>query len=538
MLADPRDAGRTTWLSQPFQIVARVRSPNGSGWGKLVSWVDDDGRNQWVVLLQRDLLGDPRNEAIKRLVDHGLRIAPREIRHLVDAISSYETGQRATVAEQGGWLGKTYMLGGEAFAPPDTEQVVYPGATEAFDEAGSLESWREQVANRCAGNSRLIIAVCAAFAAPLVRLIGLDGFGLHFRGSSSTGKTTALRVAASVWGSKVGTWRSTGNGLEAAAALSNDNLLCLDELSECDGRDVGGVVYMLANGFGKARAHRDGSAKPRANFKLSILSTGEVGIHDKIRDSGGGGRQTAGQSVRIVEISADAGCGYGMFELLGPALGPGELADQLRAACLENRGTAGRRFLGGLVSEPESCRSRFEEFRLEFREACIPVSDGQTRRVAEMFAVLAAAGELVTDLGITGWQQGEAGEAARTCFQNWLDNRGGTGSFEEKAAVDAVRAFIEQHGESRFHRLGGDRPTQNRVGFRQMVQGTDECYCFFGQTWRDVVLQGHDAGLAARALRSRGYLVAEPGRLQANVRGVDKQLHRVYAVSPNILIGP
>ena len=82
------------------------------------------------------------------------------------------------------------------------------------------------------GNSRLVLAVSCAFAALLLHPAGAESGGLHFVGESSTGKTTALKVAASVFGAPdyLQRWRATTNGIESLAALRSDTLLVLDEL--------------------------------------------------------------------------------------------------------------------------------------------------------------------------------------------------------------------------------------------------------------------------------------------------------------------
>ena len=46
--------------------------------------------------------------------------------------------------------------------------------------------------------------------------------------------------------------------MEGAAALFNDGLLVLDEISECNPHDVGAIIYALGNGRGKQRAGRTG----------------------------------------------------------------------------------------------------------------------------------------------------------------------------------------------------------------------------------------------------------------------------------------
>jgi putative DNA primase/helicase len=69
-------------------------------------------------------------------------------------------------------------------------------------------------------------------------------------------------MAGSVFGDEhfKQSWRATSNGLEGASAMANDSLLALDEISECDPKEIGAVVYALANGSGKQRANKNGGA--------------------------------------------------------------------------------------------------------------------------------------------------------------------------------------------------------------------------------------------------------------------------------------
>ena len=65
--------------------------------------------------------------------------------------------------------------------------------------AGTLKAWQDKVAAPAVCSSRMVTAVLAAFAAPLLLLAGrrAGGFGLSFSGATSTGKTTALQMAKS-----------------------------------------------------------------------------------------------------------------------------------------------------------------------------------------------------------------------------------------------------------------------------------------------------------------------------------------------------
>lgn len=102
----------------------------------------------------------------------------------------------------------------------------------AYSQTGTLQDWKDNVAALAAGNSRMVFAVSCAFASTLSDIVGMESGGFHFRGSSSSGKTTALHLAASVFGQPsryIRLWRTTANGLEGLAALHNDSLLILDD---------------------------------------------------------------------------------------------------------------------------------------------------------------------------------------------------------------------------------------------------------------------------------------------------------------------
>jgi hypothetical protein len=58
--------------------------------------------------------------------------------------------------------------------PVESERIIYQsgGSVEhAFRSRGALEDWQREIAALCAGNSRLIFAVCTALAAPLLQIV-------------------------------------------------------------------------------------------------------------------------------------------------------------------------------------------------------------------------------------------------------------------------------------------------------------------------------------------------------------------------------
>jgi uncharacterized protein (DUF927 family) len=336
-------------------------------------------------------------------------------------------------------------------------------------------------------------------------------------------------------------WRTTSNSLEATAEAHCDALLCLDEIGEVNAREVSAIAYMLANGSGKGRGRRDGSARRVAQWVVLFLSSGEIGLADKIAEDGNK-RARAGQEVRFVDIPADAGAGHGAFENLHGAPHGGELAEQLRVATLKYYGTPIRRFLELLIqrcgSDLQQLKERLKQSRHDFlgREIPDPVS-GQVRSVCSRFALIAAGGELATEFGITGWPKGEADRAAAICFKAWLDRRGTSGDQETEAGIRQVRSFIEAYGDSHFYAAWEKDAERvvNRAGFRKRtheVGGWE--YYVLPEQWRDELARGYDSSALAFAMIERGLMTGESGKSSVLIR-VRGQRMRAYRITPKIL---
>ncbi len=519
------------WVCSPLHITAMTRDADGNAWGRLLEFNDNDNHpHRWAMPLE--LLAGDGGEYRRALLSMGLEIAPslQARQRLTEYIQTAPVTARARCVNKTGWHDDAFVLADETLGE-NGERLLLQSLHEpaAMRTAGNLEQWRAGVGRFCIGNSRLTLAVSAAFAAPLLDITGDESGGLNFQGASSTGKTTALAAAVSVWGGPdyLQRWRATTNGLEATATVHNDALLCLDELAQVDAREAGNVAYMLANGTGKQRARRDGMAKPKSTWRLLFLSAGEIGLAQHMREAGKKAR--AGQEVRLADIPADAGAEYGLFEVLHGYPDGAALADSIKDAARTNYGTPVRAFLAALVDmNRDKLWERLRSLRADFTGESLPNNaDGQARRVCDRFALIAAGGELATGLNLTGWERGAATQAASVCFRAWLDNRGGAGSQEEKTALAQVREFFELHGNSRFSRLDGDesRPTINRAGFKRETQDGTAEYFLLPEVWRSEVCTGLDARFVARLCVERGMI--KPGR-----DGKHTSVHRLGDMGP------
>ncbi len=451
--------GEKTFICAPLRVVAMTRNERGEAWGRLLEFKDPEDREHLWACPIKLLAGDGVTFR-EALMERGLVISPAKNAraHLSIYVQTAEPGRFVHCAEQTGW---TVIDGRHVFVLPDatigpdsgTTRVLYLGdVVSGYGVRGTLDEWQETLGRWCGGNSRLLLSVSMAFAAPLLGLCGAEGGGVHFRGGSSSGKTTALRAAVSVAGGPdaLQRWRGTSNGLEAAACGHNDGLLALDEMGQVAATEAGEIAYMLANGAEKLRGARTGGLREVRRWRLLFLSSGELGLADHMLTAGK--RARAGQEVRLLDIPADTGK-HGAFEELHGHKDGAEFSRAIMKASGQFHGTAFRAFLEKLTAmDSEEPREFIEMKHDQFIRANLTGRDpcGQAIRAGHRFALIATAGELAAQFKIVPWPDGAASWAARVCFDAWLKARGGAGNQEPRDMLAQVRHFLEQHRESRF----------------------------------------------------------------------------------------
>ncbi|WP_417693929.1 DUF927 domain-containing protein [Pseudomonas sp.] len=529
------DDGEARPVCSPLEILARTRDDKGHNWGLLVEFDDPDGQKKRWNIPARTMTGDFGKDVLGPLVDMGLRLAgSRSGRNARNDLQSYlqgfDSAQRARLVTRLGWHGNAFLLPERQIGSHDEHLHFYEAGAQLppISESGTLEQWQEQIGALCIGNHRLAFVVSVAFAGPLLNMLGHESGGFHLYGDSSGGKTTHLQVAGSVYGGPrvVRSWRSTDNALESIAAAHSDGLLVLDEIGMCDPRIIGETVYMLGNGTGKARANDRGQAGRQVQeWRLLFLSTGEKTLAQHMAEANK--ELKAGMEVRMLAVPADASKGLGMFDVLSGFDDAAALSDALKARVAKYYGTPLTAFLAALC-EPGKMHGWSTILRrtLEgFVAKALPASaSGQAHRAAARFGLAAAAGELATALGITGWPDGTATTAARVCLSAWLNERGGAGNLEGDAILARLRQIIERFGESRFTRWEtaaakidehGPR-TIDRLGFRKTLEHgmgdtmhTTHTYYVLPEAWRSEIFRGMNINSVNKELLHRGVL--EPG---------------------------
>lgn len=234
----------------------------------------------------------PREDMVnsRLLVKHGavgMPVNSGNSADLVAFLAACETagGQAIAATEyttRTGWHGDEYISG------PGGPMELSDESGEFADwrADGTFEDWRDGI-GIIAAHPVPWVLLYAACVGPLLRWLDL-GFCpiVDLAGPSGRGKTTCMRLAASVYGrpeesapgGSIRTWSLTPSYIERIAARTWDAALLIDDSRRRGANvNIGEVLYMLAQGRGKGRA-TIGGVQATSTWRTVILSTGEAPV--------------------------------------------------------------------------------------------------------------------------------------------------------------------------------------------------------------------------------------------------------------------
>lgn len=342
------------------------------------------------------------------------------------------------------------------------------------DTSGTLEEWQKTIASIALHSSRVVLALCAAFAAPLLNPLRAESTAFHFVGVSSIGKSAMLNAACSVWGSRddyLSNWGTTVSALETWAAGLSDCVGIKDEWAQASAEVAEAVPYLIGNEHGKERATADLKKRETARFKLLLLSSGEIGLVEKRAKA----RIAEGEYNRFVDIPA---CGdssqFGVFDSLPEGITSGAVvANQIFENSRRFYGVAARHFVCSLIDHIKrkgvnSFRQEYARFEERFLKDVSAFDSSTYQRMAKRFAVVAFAGSLAERFGVLDWEGGTAFRNTVDCFRLW---RSGGSSPEARAndILTAIRDYAARFGSKFREYYRSDPTTQtNADGFETL----------------------------------------------------------------------
>lgn len=310
--------------SVPVWVSTIQRTFDSQDWSMALRWRDHDGKVKSAIFAYEHLMG--RNSRLEALMRNGLFVLPGELGKLqryiavsasLPSIPRVRTRRSLGLftLERGGKEQLAFMLPSRCLVPQpapgegdeptpahaeNNEVISFHPTIEsktyaAYSSAGSLDDWKHLIES-VKGNPLVTFAVCTALAGPFLEPAGVDNAIFHVFGKSSIGKTTTLQAAVSVWGcaadpercgraevTLVERWNSTANALEPIAATHSNMFLAMDELGSNGDGNLS--VYNLTSGKGKSRMTDTGGLRDDHRWRLSILSSGELSMQQKIEES-------------------------------------------------------------------------------------------------------------------------------------------------------------------------------------------------------------------------------------------------------------
>jgi hypothetical protein len=335
------------------------------------------------------------------LAAHGFPVTSNTARRMVDYLAAFEAANPQLpvqrVSSHLGWQGKDgadgFLWGHTHLATEATPPIKFRGLAPGdeqlaagFTSAGTLEDWLAAVGG-LAPYPSAALALYTAFVPPLLSVLGAPNFIVDIANATSTGKTTAARISASVWGqpdeklpdSVVQSWDNTKVWVERAASTLSDLPLFLDDTKRAKWpQHVSDTVYAVAQGRGKGRGNIFSMERVRS-WRTVAISTGEAPATSFTRD---GGARMRCLEVRGMPFNQkdDATC---------------RLVDSLNIAVTRNHGHAGPGFVSWLIDHRENWPA--------LRAAYEDLKETYSGRLATYFAAIHVAAYLVHDLFALPW---------------------------------------------------------------------------------------------------------------------------------------
>jgi hypothetical protein len=260
---------------------------------------------------------------------------------------------------------------------PGDEQIV-----DAWHQQGSFDEWRRAL-RLVRDRPRVLAGFYGALVPPLLPIVGCPNFIMDWAHRTSAGKTTTLRLAASVWGnpnedavdSVLRSWDSTQVYIERGASIISGLPLILDETKRVkDPRLVANVMYEVATGQGRGRGNVRSTNYLRT-WRTVLLSTGEA---------------------PAVSFTQDGGTRARCLEIRGAPFGDtspetATVVNKLNAAIKGNYGHAGLAFVQWLIRHKHEWPRIEEEYRALIQHYCRQAPTGTDPAVVGRLAQYAAA---------------------------------------------------------------------------------------------------------------------------------------------------
>jgi hypothetical protein len=438
-----------------------------------------------------------------------------------------------------------FLLGHELLSPSSTTDpshlhwVTFQGNDDGDHQLangyrckGQLAVWKQAVA-KLEEFPTAVLLIAASFAPPLLEILDVGSFSIDLAGVTTSGKTTQITYAASVWGvndpahadSLVRPFNATSVCRERMLQTLRHVPTFVDETKLAqDNREVAQFIYLVGQGRSRGRGSPKGIQAQQSTRTITFLTGEQPATHFT---------QDAGTRARVLTSWGPP------FGEISPRIG--KLISALNAVVRENYGHAGRQYVQYLLDtqlEWPRWRNRFAIFVETYeREGG---SNNYARRLAPCLAVIRLAAEIAAKAHVYPFSATdpiakvypqlarEAGDANRPAAALCLVVSYALRHLAELAhngVVNAERRPREVLGNLVSYEIPGESPLDRPCGWRQ-IQVDPEVV-------RRVLVEAgfHDAQALMRTWRDVGWIAPGDGDHLAKYVTIGKQKIRMICIT-------
>jgi Domain of unknown function (DUF927) len=402
-----------------------------------------DRTGKWKrEIVRSSMLSAQRQEFVSLLADRGYTWPSDSSskRWIVGVLSAAQPKNDFRVVSVPGWhngIGRAFVLPDLTYAREKVDRKAFRLESPdtvllgPFELRGALDAWQNKIAKACRHSSRVRLAVSAVFAAPNLRHLQMDSFGLNFSGETSSGKTLLSRLCASAAGLNASAGPPTWDGSEVSfgqrALGHRDCVTLLDDLSHLgdDSKQVAQITKVFTFRMASNRPKTLSGQYAKANnlvdedWRVITLSTSEDDFWKRQV------RKIRGEEVRMINIRACASEMGDIFDGTKAMAKVGSTSDERRKfverheeLCYELQGTPFRAYLERRLSD-KSAEPTLRIYMEQFVGACpIPGGIRAAGRIRRRFAVIYASAALAIDYGIVPWKKAAALKDIKACFDD------------------------------------------------------------------------------------------------------------------------
>ena len=309
------------------------------------------------------------------------------------------------------------------------------------EPVGTMDGWLDFINTEVIGHTKLELALALAVLGPITYYFRSNKViqtnpAINIAGRSSSGKTTFLRICASVYGSPdeatglISDLHSTENAFSARLAQCYGLPLFCDESTLQPDWDFTKFGYAVSKGVDKLRCNQDGSLKDPNRFFSPLIITGETKLLDNTK-------KTEGLYARFVTITQ-------------PLTDNAEQAERITAACSANYGHAVYPLIEWLMANHNTLYAVYEADVDWFKNNAEDSGKGVHSRILKTYALIVTSARVAMLVWKVGIDIAKMQEFLLSIFKEQLPE-----SNRIKDLYDKLMAGVAAH-QSKFYKEKND----------------------------------------------------------------------------------